>query len=158
MTILNCGGNADAGLPDTASASAGDVLTLDNNKDAVWSTPSSGSNIVKTTLSASTLSDWLENANVGDVLTFQEITKSNSASFYYGSLTVYRKTSDQTFLSGSVRVYRSSTAYNGTKLQYTKNPKLIGVTYWSGISAETSVSFDPTTITTADTITGINFV
>ena len=42
MSIINCGGNVESGLPDTTSASAGDVLTLDSNKDAVWQTPSGG--------------------------------------------------------------------------------------------------------------------
>ena len=40
MAILNCGGNPSESLPDPTSANAGDVLTLDNNKDAVWQTPS----------------------------------------------------------------------------------------------------------------------
>lgn len=46
MTILNCGGNAGgSGLPDPTSASAGDVLTLDSNKDAVWQAPSGGGGV-----------------------------------------------------------------------------------------------------------------
>ena len=43
MSIINCGGNVEGGgLPDPTSASAGDVLTLDSNKDAVWQAPSGG--------------------------------------------------------------------------------------------------------------------
>lgn len=37
---------ASGGLPDTTSASFGDVLTLNNNKEAVWATPSSGGGVL----------------------------------------------------------------------------------------------------------------
>ena len=44
------------GLPDPASASVGDVLTLDSNKDPAWVAPSGG----QTVLSASTRSDLID--------------------------------------------------------------------------------------------------
>ena len=37
---------ASGGLPDTTSASFGDVLTLNNSKEAVWTTPSSGGGVL----------------------------------------------------------------------------------------------------------------
>ena len=37
---------ASGGLPDTTSASFGDVLTLNNSKEAVWATPSSGGGVL----------------------------------------------------------------------------------------------------------------
>lgn len=39
----------DPGLPDTTSASAGDVLTLDSNKDPAWTTPAGGSGLTRHT-------------------------------------------------------------------------------------------------------------
>lgn len=36
-------------LPDTSSASAGDVLGLDNDKNPVWTTPSSGGGMLEVT-------------------------------------------------------------------------------------------------------------
>jgi len=62
MAIVNTGGNdvqlktinneslkgtgniSIDGLPDSTSATAGDVLTLDSNKDAIWQAPSGGNN------------------------------------------------------------------------------------------------------------------
>ena len=68
MTILNCGGNAGgSGLPDPTSATAGDVLTLDSNKDAVWQTPSGGGTVT-TSMNRNTFLDWFANANYGDRL------------------------------------------------------------------------------------------
>lgn len=46
------------GLPDPTSASAGDVLTLDSNKDPAWVAPSGGGGLSKITFST-----WLELKN-----------------------------------------------------------------------------------------------
>lgn len=40
-------------LPDTTSASFGDVLTLNNSKEAVWTTPSSGGGVLSVSIIAS---------------------------------------------------------------------------------------------------------
>lgn len=40
------GGSGGSGLPPTGSASAGDVLSLDDNKKPQWSAPSSGGGVL----------------------------------------------------------------------------------------------------------------
>lgn len=40
------GGSGGSGLPSTDSASAGDVLSLDSNKDPQWATPSGGGGVL----------------------------------------------------------------------------------------------------------------
>lgn len=52
---------ASGGLPDTTSASFGDVLALNNNKEAVWATPSSGGGVLVVTDTDGTLDKtWQE--------------------------------------------------------------------------------------------------
>lgn len=46
------GGSGGSGLPSTDSASAGDVLSLDNNKDPQWATPSGGGGVLVVNLTA----------------------------------------------------------------------------------------------------------
>lgn len=40
------GGSGGSGLPSTDSASAGDVLSLDDNKDPQWAAPSGGGGVL----------------------------------------------------------------------------------------------------------------
>lgn len=78
------GGGGGSGLPPTGPASAGDVLSLDSNKDPQWATPSGGGGVlvVNVTTSGNTMTldkTWQEihdssvpvfgivRADVGDV-------------------------------------------------------------------------------------------
>ena len=68
------------GLPDPASASAGDVLTLDSNKDPAWVAPSGGGG--RTTVSITTQAEliaFMEAAKDGDELYGTFMYKNGSA-------------------------------------------------------------------------------
>ena len=99
MTILNCGGNAGgSGLPDPTSASAGDVLTLDNNKDAVWQTPSGGGVTIREINGIADIYDWINNCKLYDQFVFKDgyNTTSTGHQFDVGVMTVTGKSGTNT--------------------------------------------------------------
>ena len=120
MTILNCGGNVSgSGLPDPTSASAGDVLTLDSNKDAVWQTPSGGgSGTVTTTMNKSMFLTWYTNANYGDRLD-GVITLRDKNSAYLYSIAGSFVCTPLTRPEGGTQV--GTKQFSGTALMYKAN-------------------------------------
>lgn len=67
-------------LPATTSASAGDVLTLDSNKDPAWVAPSGGGGTKVTITSQAELIAFMNSANDGDELYGTLMYISGSAS------------------------------------------------------------------------------
>ena len=111
------------GLPDPTSASAGDVLTLDSNKDPAWIAPSGGGGITKHTYStfASLYADILAHSDGilvynGPVLTSGSLSKCQTVNAYLSSDgDLYcEATFIQTYSASSLRVYSAKFTINNT--------------------------------------------
>ena len=111
------------GLPDPTSASAGDVLTLDSNKDPAWSAPSSGG-ITKHTYStfAALYADVLTHSD-GILVYNGPILTSDGGTSKCQTVNAYLDTSNdlyceatfiQTYNATNLRVYSAKFTINNT--------------------------------------------
>lgn len=63
----------DAKIPATTSAAAGDVLTLDSNKNAIWQAPSGGGGVTITELNSNNLISSIMSMDIGDKIIANQI-------------------------------------------------------------------------------------
>lgn len=149
----------DAKIPATTSASAGDVLTLDSNKDAIWQAPISGKTVIDITTQQQLL-DYLKTAQIGDILVGENLGANNSTNKYYlGRFSAVLGYKDTNYLyfysSGQVTV--SNGTFPVHYLQYnvsansTINNSSMLVNYFTTFGAgSTSSGFQFKTLNTLD--------
>ena len=107
---------ASGGLPDTTSASFGDVLTLNNNKEAVWTTPSSGGGVLVVTDTDGTLDKtWQEIHDAmlsgGAVIQIGETEADTVLRAYVGKGTYFVSADGGIYSASSVSGYPSQQAH-----------------------------------------------
>lgn len=127
------------GLPDPASASAGDVLTLDSNKDPAWVAPSGGGSHTTVSVTVSNLYSTLNGLASGTNFIIRAHKYTNSAKFLlmelYGNRdNVNVGSATDYYVCGTMTRYDSNTKSGTVRMMETSNQSKWTVYYTSGSS------------------------
>jgi len=182
MAIVNTGGNdvqlktinneslkgtgniSIDGLPDSTSANAGDVLTLDSNKDAVWQAPSGGlTRTITDITSYNELVYAMTHASLGDMIVGAFLGRSSSTDYAQEIFAVatrdltgagsmlfitkckYFKTLAATYRDGMLEMY------------YTSNSNYIRIDYATSDTSDNYVTITSTDNIYLDSVKWIHF-